>query len=245
MNFGQSEHAEFALAEGASSVPGTQVPGTESRVPKILLIDLENYPSQIHELQDSLDEYSRVVICYATTGVKIPLDWLIPLNDVINAGRLQIHKMNSVGKNAADFGIFFFAGMLAQKLEESAEFVIASDDTDLDHLVGLLENLSHKAVRKGKALPQPQSHPATPSVPVVASVAAGVKLYCEHLQRHSENRPATEQTLRNSIRTRMAQNVALSEAVLEQLVKLKALSLNGSKVVYQPTKISQLANTPA
>lgn len=39
----------------------------------------------------------------------------------------------------------------------------------------------------------------------------------------------------------MGQNLTMTEAVLEQLIKLKALSFNGSKVVYQSTKIGQLA----
>lgn len=214
--------------------------GTEQEKQKILLIDLENCPNQIQELQNNLQEYSKIIICYATTGVKIPLDWLMPLHETISSSRLQIHKMDDIGKNAADFGIFFFAGMLAQQLSGPAEFTIVSDDADLDHLVSLLEGLSHKVKRKGKARVQPQQVPSLP-IPVISSVAAGVKLYCEHLDLYSETRPASEATLRNSIRTRMGQNLAMTEAVLEQLLKLKALTLNGSKVVYQPTKITQLA----
>lgn len=84
---------------------------------RTLLIDLENCPNHIQELQDSLRDYDKVIICYASTGAKIPLDWLMPLHETISAGHLQIHKMDSIGKNAADFGIFFFAGMLAQQLE--------------------------------------------------------------------------------------------------------------------------------
>ena len=211
---------------------------------RILLIDLENCPNHIQELQDSLRDYDKVIICYASTGAKIPLDWLMPLHETISAGHLQIHKMDSIGKNAADFGIFFFAGMLAQQLEAAAEFTIVSDDSDLDHLVSLLEGQGHSVLRKGKekpvTSPQPIAEPAVVT-PVIRDVASGVRLYCEHLERYSGNRPASETTLKNSIRTRMGQNLAMTEAVLEQLIKLKALSFNGSKVVYQSTKISQLA----
>lgn len=252
MRYGLLEHSGSALSSKAlSSIQEGTVDTSHStdeiKMKKILLIDLENCPNQIHDLQDSLKEYSRVVICYASTGAKIPLDWLVPLNETINASRLQIHKMDKIGKNAADFGIFFFAGMLAQQLDEAAEFTIASDDTDLDHLVSLLENLSHKVKREGKEkiTALPAAAIVVPAVPIIKDVAAGVKLYCEHLERYSGNRPASEQTLRNSIRTRMAQNIAMTEAVLEQLIKLKALSLSGTKVVYQPTKIHQLANTTA
>lgn len=211
----------------------------------ILLIDLENCPNHIQELQDSLRDYDKVIICYASTGAKIPLDWLMPLHETINAGHLQIHKMDRIGKNAADFGIFFFAGMLAQQLETTANFTIISDDSDLDHLVSLLEGLGHSVTRKGKekiqSSPQQTTTESTSVTQIIRDVASGVRLYCEHLERYSGNRPASQATLKNSIRARMGQNMAMTEAVLEQLIKLKVLSLNGSKVAYHSTKISQLA----
>lgn len=108
----------------------------------------------------------------------------------------------------------------------------------------MLEGQGHSVLRKGKEKPaasqQPMADSAT-GMPTVRDVASGVRLYCEHLERYSGNRPASETTLRNSIRTRMGQNLTMTEAVLEQLIKLKALSFNGSKVVYQSTKIGQLA----
>jgi len=42
-------------------------------ITKVLLIDLENCPNQILQLQENLEEYTQVIICYAKTGVKIPL----------------------------------------------------------------------------------------------------------------------------------------------------------------------------
>jgi len=107
---------------------------------KILLIDLENCPNQILELQDNLEQYRKVIICYAKTGVKIPLDWLIPLSSTVAEKKLHIHKMTSIGKNSADFGICFFAGALMQQYEQQAHFVIISNDTDLDHVVNLLKS---------------------------------------------------------------------------------------------------------
>ncbi|WP_421203459.1 PIN domain-containing protein [Aeromonas enteropelogenes] len=116
---------------------------------KVLLIDLENCPSQINELQKNLNEYSLVVICYAHSNAKIPLDWLAPLNNTINAERLKIFKMTTNGKNAADFGINFYAGMLMQQMPSNSNFVIMSDDADLDHVVNLLRNQSRIAERIG------------------------------------------------------------------------------------------------
>jgi hypothetical protein len=41
---------------------------------RVLLIDLENCPSQINQLMDNLEKYSHVVVCYAQSGAKILLD---------------------------------------------------------------------------------------------------------------------------------------------------------------------------
>ena len=87
---------------------------------KVLLIDLENCPNQILQLQEDLEQYTQVVICYAKTGVKIPLDWLMPLSATVTQNKLKIHKMANIGKNSADFGICFFAGALMQQFQKSS-----------------------------------------------------------------------------------------------------------------------------
>ena len=98
---------------------------------RILLIDLENCPDQIYHLQENLEQFSQVVICYAQTGAKIPLDWLISLSATVSSNKLKIVKMTNGGKNAADFGICFFAGVLMQHFQKETHFVIISNDTDL------------------------------------------------------------------------------------------------------------------
>lgn len=108
---------------------------------QVLLIDLENCPNQINKLLNDLEQFSHVVICYAQSGAKIPLDWLLPLTAMINASKLHIQKMPGTGKNAADFGISFFAGALMQQLPVQTHFVIVSEDTDLEHVVRLLNSL--------------------------------------------------------------------------------------------------------
>jgi len=108
---------------------------TDRGITKVLLIDLENCPHHVQQLQKHLKEFSQVVICYAQSGAKIPLDWLMPLSATVHANQLNIFKMTSGGKNAADFGICFFAGALMQQLPAETHFVIVSNDTDLDHVV--------------------------------------------------------------------------------------------------------------
>ncbi len=105
-----------------------------NNIDRVLLIDLENCPHQINQLQKDLEHFSQVIICYAQSGAKLPLDWLMPLSTAVSANKLMVFKMTNSGKNAADFGICFFAGVLMQQLKQEAHFVIVSNDTDLDYV---------------------------------------------------------------------------------------------------------------
>ena len=125
-------------------------PTTQIATSQVLLIDLENCPTQINVLLKDLEQFSQVLICYAQSGAKIPLDWLMPLTAMVNAERLKIIKMPSGGKNAADFGICFFAGVLMQQLPVNTHFMIMSEDTDLDHVIKLKIRTCHKQKRNGR-----------------------------------------------------------------------------------------------
>ncbi len=213
-------------------------------VVKVLLIDLENCPGKIQQLQDDLQDYTKVVICYASTGAKIPLDWLMALNETINSNRLQIYKMETAGKNSADFGIFFFAGMLAQQLAQHADFTIVSDDTDLDHLVSLLSSQSHTAKRQGKIKAVKEQPKPKVAVPLVSEeVVEGVRRYCEYLATPVSSRPASATTLKNHICSYMKQDAKACDAIIEQLINLKVVTVSGAKVSYNNTKIGMVVNS--
>ncbi len=76
--------------------------GVEPLVPNlVLLIDLENCPSQIDHLIKNLEQFSLVVICYAQSGAKVPIDWILPLTSAVNTNKLKLFKTPGTGKNAA------------------------------------------------------------------------------------------------------------------------------------------------
>lgn len=203
---------------------------------KVLLIDLENCPSQINELQKNLNEYSLVVICYAHSNTKIPLDWLVPLNNTINAERLKIFKMTTNGKNAADFGISFYAGMLMQQMPSNSNFVIMSDDADLDHVVNLLRNQSRIAERIGM---KKEEH--KPTQLAVATDATSIKIYCTHLVTYKNNRPAKKETLLNSIKNKFKDTPNIPTILLPLLIKQGAVTFKENKVIYNDKKIIELS----
>jgi len=152
---------------------------------RVLLIDLENCPSQINQLMNNLEQYSHVVVCYAQSGAKIPLDWIVPLTATVNDNRLKIVKMPNSGKNAADFGITFWAGVFMTQLPLQTHFDIVSNDNDLDHVVSLLKSQQRSAERIGIKKGNSQIVSVT-SEPIALSKENYIQEYCLHLVNHSK-----------------------------------------------------------
>ncbi|MDB9494562.1 PIN domain-containing protein [Spirulina major CS-329] len=211
-----------------------------TEVGRVLLIDLENCPHQIYQLQENLEQFSQVVICYAQSGAKIPLDWLIPLSTMINCNKLKILKMATTGKNSADFGICFFAGVLMQQLPKDTHFVIISNDTDLDHAVNLLQSQGRSAERIGTQKEEESPAKSTPNKSEDID-SSRVKLYCIHLIKYSKNRPTKQETLLNSIKTKFQDSPGEVAEVFNVLKIQGAVKILEGKVLYNDKKIQELA----
>jgi hypothetical protein len=228
--------------------------------PEILLIDLENCPSQVNGLLDQLDRYASVVICYAQSGAKVPLDWLPALSQALQNQKLRIIHMHRLGKNAADFGISFFAGMLMQQMPAEAQFSIVSNDTDLDHVVHLLQDQGRQAQRIGS----PTKLSAAPTTtltepPTVSAVepgtlatttsttAAAIKStptlgsFCARLIAHPNTRPGKPETLRNALRTHAQQSESLAGHMFQELQREGAIRVEGTKLSYVDRQLAALA----
>ncbi len=211
-------------------------------VDRVLLIDLENCPSQIDQLQEHLKQFSQVVICYAQTGAKIPLDWLFPLSKKVISNKLRIFKMPSSGKNAADFGICFFAGVLMQELRKETNFVIISNDTDLDHVVKLLKGNGRSAELIGKKQEDKETTTKAVKTTVETTVSSlSSKLHCMHLVTYSKNRPAKKDTLLNSIKNKFKDSPKEVAEVFRLLTTQGAITVLDNKVSYNDKKINEIA----
>lgn len=215
------------------------------QIARVLLIDLENCPSQINQLMTHLEKYSMVVVCYARSGAKIPIDWLMPLTGIVNNKRLKWVKMPTTGKNAADFGITFWAGVLMAKLPPNTHFDIVSNDTDLDHVVGLLIDQKRTAERVGtkkENLPIPTA---------IVTTKTDLKLqeyylheYCLSLINMKTGKPAKKETLLNSIKAKFKSDNIDAEQLVKSLIKNGIIdSSNENKIMYNEQKLIQLANT--
>ncbi len=226
--------------------------------PEILLIDLENCPSQVSGLLDQLDRYASVVICYALSGAKVPLDWLPALSQALHNQKLRIIHMHRLGKNAADFGISFFAGMLMQQMPAGAQFTIVSNDTDLDHVVHLLQDQGRQAQRMGSpAKPsttsttpfaEPDTSAATSAAAATTTITTATSkstptlgTFCARLIAHPNNRPGKPETLRNALRAHAQQSESLAGHMFQELQREGAIRVEGTQLSYVDRRLAGLA----
>ena len=226
--------ANMATTETAELLPAP--------VPKVLLVDLENCPGQLHQLPSDLANYRKVVICYAQSGAKVPLKWLASLSEAMVANRLTIQEMPHGGKNSADFGICFLAGMLMQEMPPQAHFVIVSNDTDLDHAVQLLRGYGRSAERVGiRVEEKPVPVKAVQVAPSVTQVSPQLVTYCTALAKYVKNRPAKNETLRSDIKSKFQTDPDAVDRVYGLLVSNGIVMVTGTKVAYDDKKVKAFA----
>jgi hypothetical protein len=211
------------------------------QIARVLLIDLENCPSQINQLMENLEQYSQVVVCYAQSGAKIPVDWIMALTTTINDNRLKLVKMPTVGKNSADFGITFWAGILMAQLPTNTHFDIVSNDTDLDYVVSLLIDQKRTAERVGIKKENLSAVAIEIKAQNLETQNNYLQEYCLHLVNHSK--PVKKETLLNSIKAKFKSDNIDVDQLVERLVKNGVITMNESKIVYNQQKLTKFANT--
>lgn len=212
------------------------------QIEQILLIDLENCQGHVDCLMDDLQYFSRVILCYAKTNAKIPLDWLTALSNVIQQGRLEILKMSQVGKDSADFGLSFLAGRLSVQLSQPSHFIILSDDKALDYVINLLKTYGHSAIRKSgkvnssssednKVLPAIKE-PIKSANKTTVEQRQAIYSYCQQLYASSKKGiyPKSRQALSNMIHSTV-RNEALAKKVLHYLITSSVLKINTDDLV--------------
>ena len=157
----------------------------------ILFIDIENCPSKITDLILEFKEYHKVVICYANTGVKIPLDWITSLSEFVIQGRLELVKMSDVANNSADFGITFMLGCYFEQYER---FEIYSNDKDFDAIINLVNRSPNK---KAKRVGTTRSNKELQFDSLLIKM-------CKMLHKIEDySRPVKLESLRNTIRSQL------------------------------------------
>ena len=218
---------EFKAPELEESVSETTI----SHQNTVLLIDIENCPTQIKQLQSNLINFSQVFICYAQNNCpKIPLDWLNTLAIAINENRLKIIKMKTATKNSADFGICFFSGMLMERLPKETHFIIVSNDNDLDHTIELLKSEGRSAERIGSVKKKNNT---------LSNINNdSLTTYCKYLI-NIVGKPAKKDSLMNTIHSKFKGMPNVAEHVFKELINQSIVEImEDGKVNYNITKLS-------
>lgn len=132
----------------------------------ILVLDVENAPKASKEalLKNLANlECLHIVVAYAQTNLAFNIEEIPALSKGLHSGRVIFHKMKSCGKNAADFGLTFFAGQLSGRYKpHEVQFKVLSNDHDLDYMVQMLSSCGYK-VERLTSLRTNLAGPATPA----------------------------------------------------------------------------------
>jgi len=171
---------------------------------KVLLIDIENCPNEIENLIQDLNSYARIIICYGKQTPKVSLNLVNLLAEVIYNKKLEIISMKKQGKNAADFGLCFWAGRLSVQLPIGTEYTILSNDKDLDHVINLLAEFDYKAQRLGATTEVKTTETEIIPQIIEQKITKLGTIADEYYQKYlssNKNRPATKDKLLNSIRS--------------------------------------------
>lgn len=214
---------------------------------RALLIDLDHCPKHAEQLPQTLDGFARVIACYGGSEPKVPLGLVPLLASAIHDGRLEIIGMESADKNAADFGLTFWAGRLVAEMPPNTSFFILSQDADLDHVVHMLQRIDRQAERldgnteRLAALNVSAAPPkVTPSLAPIPTHEAVQAYHRQHLQR-ARSRPAKKAALTNSIRAFFSNR---KQHVSPDTI-LQALMQRGIVAIDTQGRVTYLDNTPA
>jgi len=123
-----------------------------------------------------------------------------------------------------------------QQLKEETHFVIISNDTDLDHVVNLLESQGRSAERVGTKKEE------KPVIVTATASLSPIKIYCTHLVTYSKNRPGKKDTLLNSIKNKFKDSPETAAEVFKLLTTQNAVIVSENKISYNDKKIKELAS---
>lgn len=216
----------------------------ENQRSSALLIDIDNCPNQIEELPRTLGDFSKIIGCYGGSDPKVHLSLIPLLASAMSEGKLEIVRMKKNGKNAADFGLAFWAGKLAAEMPPDTEFLIFSQDSDLDYVAEMLRSADRKVKRingRAASVTTKSDSGAKGKIrkpPVRLSNKDAVEKYFSTCLQTAKNRPAKKIALSNSIKSFCrGQGEVRPETILRNLIKQGVVVIDEQERVSYPRKL--------
>jgi hypothetical protein len=209
-----------------------------------VLIDYENV--QVKSLALLKGEHFQVQVFLGPKNLKLHRELVFAMQTFGNRGKYV--ELEVGGKNALDFHIAYYLGVLAVA-DPKGMFHVISKDKGFEPLLQHLKAKGVSCARSGSIEAMPcfsqgaagtiASKPASAagkskSVGKPLSLDAMVKLAVDDLIKRKAARPRTPKTLRSTIHARCGKEVAAADidAVYEALVERGYVKLDGAKVTY-------------
>lgn len=219
----------------------------------ILLLDIENQPKKVRELNFLLKQYSQVILVYANSHLNIALDDLMELSLAIQDKRLLIIKMPKTGANSADFGLTFIAGRLSAQLDKGSSIDVMSNDAAMSYAVELLGQIGIQSTHI-KQLAEPikieQSQLAVQEIKIKSKPPIEVNVDKKVLQLLAKNQPKKPKSLLKSLMSWCNLNLQQAEILLEKLQQIKVVVIEQNKCEYNKKELKKALgqgnlNTPS
>jgi len=190
----------------------------------IVLIDFENV--QPESLGVLAQDHFRVLVFVGADQTRVPFDTAASLQQL--GSRAEYIKIGGNGSNALDFHIAYYVGQLAAA-DPTAYFHIVSKDTGFDPLVAHLKSKKIFAGRVKDIADIPVVKAASKKTP-----AERVSIVLDKLRQPQVTKPRTVKTLSSAIASFFQKQLPDEEvaAVVEGMVKARAISIEGTKVTY-------------
>lgn len=203
----------------------------------ILLVDYENVKDTGLK---SLPPHERALL-FVGKGQKPKLDFIKGALD--RGARLDLVQVAEQGRNNLDFYIAFYLGKTLQE-EPNAQFVVFSNDQDLDPLIAHLKKRGVACSRMGvsssavKAAPAPQKPAAAPKPRQRKAAAPKPEKNpkddaVRFLAKAGKRQPKAKEALINSLMNHLKQDKLAIERIIDDLIEARVIAISkGDKVTY-------------
>lgn len=211
-----------------------------------VFVDYENAP--ISSLALLKGEQFFVYLFLGPHNSKLPIELVLAMQEL--GDRAKYVVLDTHGKNALDFHIAYYLGMIAS-YDPEGYFHIISKDMGFDPLISHLRSKNIYCARSvsieempcfkrpptakpGNSADSPAPEPPLKNSTPKDALEDLIRLALNDLISRKASKPRTLQTLRNTIHAKCGKETSVKniDAVMETLIARKYVNINGTKVSY-------------
>lgn len=197
--------------------------------PQYICIDWENVQPEVFPSLQAEHIYMLVFVGAQQNKLSFPI-----VEAVQKMGsRAQYVKVSQAGNNALDMHIAFYLGKIASE-KPTAYFRIISKDGDYDPLIQHLKSLNVGAKRYADVM-DIEFIKHKKAIELGKETNDFLQVSIQWLKTHSNNRPASEQAIKNALKSAALGNsidAEKADIVFNELVEKGYVVVNDTKVTY-------------